>query len=138
MSTYKNKKSVFTLYVISCLLTVLITIGSDVVQVKTQIIYSRNFEIPILSFAMVILAPIVISFILFVKINLQRRIPVWHSRIINTISTVIFCFGIDVVYQPLNFMTFIFDYPATVLVLCLHLCSLVYDFTKNRHHTLVP
>ena len=98
MKDAKNKK---TLYAVVSYALVIIPIVLDMARAYFKVYYSRNFQLPIFTFILAILTPIVVSILVFTKISLQKKVPVQFSEIINIAATVVFAVCAVLFYTPL-------------------------------------
>ena len=78
--------------------------------------------------------PIAVSILLYIKILMQRKMPVWYSRLINAIVIILFIIVVPAFYHPLSWTWFVSTYILTAIVFYLQLCSFTYDifFRKNN------
>ena len=81
-----------------------------------------------------IAVPIAVSILLYIKILMQRKMPVWYSRLINAIVIILFIIVVPAFYHPLSWTWFVSTYILTAIVFYLQLCSFTYDifFRKNN------
>ena len=65
---------------------------------------------------------------------MQRKMPVWYSRLINAIVIILFIIVVPAFYHPLSWTWFASTYILTAIVFYLQLCSFTYDifFRKNN------
>ncbi|NLV87498.1 MAG: hypothetical protein GX025_09855 [Clostridiales bacterium] len=131
----KNAKCNKTLYLLLNLLLVVIVIASGIILRNVNEYYRKMFEMPTGTFILYYAIPIVVSILLFVKLSMQRAIPVSFSKIVNILTTLVFVAGIAVFYIDFvrfGFFIFIAEHPEIVLVFCVQICSLVYDFLPRK------
>ncbi len=118
-----NKNYSMTFYAVINIAAIGLTILMDMVLRAY-----KQFAFPsMLTHALYISIPIVVSILSYIKIIMQNKTPVWFSRLINILVIVLFTVAIIVFYQPLGLGWFISTYILTTFVFYLQLCSLAYD-----------
>lgn len=103
----------------------------DRIQKFLQISYSRNYEMPVYVFFLSILIPVVGSLLFFVKIFFQKKMGSNISKNLNILVTALLIAGIIVFYNPFNFWFFVTNNALLIFIICLQICSFVYDVFLN-------
>lgn len=101
----------------------------DIMQKLLQTSYSKNFEAPVFVFFLSILSPVIVSVLFFVKILFQKKSS---SKVLNSLVTVLLIGGIIYFYNALEFLFFVINNPILTFIVCLQICSLIYDLFLNR------
>lgn len=101
----------------------------DIMQKLLQTSYSKNFETPVFAFFLSILSPVIVSVLFFVKILFHKKSS---SKILNSLVTVLLIGGIIYFYNAFGFLFFVINNPILTFIVCLQICSLVYDLFLNR------
>lgn len=118
-----NKNYSMIVYAVINIVAIGLTILMDVV-LKAY----KQFAFPsMLTYALYISIPIVVSILSYIRIIMQNKTPVWFSRLTNIIVIVLFVIAINVFYHPLGLAWFISTYILTTFVFYLQLYSLAYD-----------
>jgi len=105
----------------------------DKIQNFLQTPYSQNFKMPVYVFFLSILTPVVVSVLFFVKIFFQKKMVSNISKYLNILVTVLLIVGIVVFYKVFNFWFFVTNNSLLTFIICLQICSLVYDVFLNRN-----
>lgn len=121
MKNNKNYSMIF--YAVINIVAIGLTILMDIVLGAY-----KQFAFPsMLTYALYISIPIVVSILSYIKIIMQNKTPVWFSRLINIIVIILFVIAINIFFHPLGLSWFISTYILTTFVFYLQLCSLTYD-----------
>lgn len=105
----------------------------DAMRNLLQTSYSRSFEVPVFVFFLSVLMPVVGSFLFFAKILFQRKMGSNISKGLNILATVLLIVGIIVFYKPFDFWFFTTNNAVLTFIICLQICSLIYDIFLNRY-----
>lgn len=107
----------------------------DTAQKELRAFYARSFDTPVGVFYLSILAPILVSILLFVKIRLQKRMCSRLGRNLNIFAAVLLVGGAIAQYRAFGpLVLFVsMNKPDLSIVICLQVCSLVYDWHLSRN-----
>lgn len=89
--------------------------------------YARSFDAPVAVFYLSIVAPIAVSILFFVKILFQKRMCSRVSRTLNILAAGLLAGGAVVQYHAFGPLFLAMTKPDMSIVICLQICSLVYD-----------
>lgn len=129
----KNKKHYKVLYFISSFAPIIYVILNKA-QNSLQEFYSMNFELPLYFFILSLLTPIIVSVLFCIKILLQKQMVSSFSKNLNIFVTILLIVGIILFYYNKTFdlLFFISTNPMLTFILCLQLCSLIYDLFSRE------
>jgi|GEM_PF-6930988 len=105
----------------------------DKIQKFLQTSYSQNFKMPVYLFFLSILTPVIVSVLFFVKIFFQKKMVSNISKYLNILVTVLLIVGIVVFYKVFDFWFIVTTNSLLTFIICLQICSLVYDVFLNRN-----
>lgn len=96
--------------------------------------YAKSFEAPVGVFYLSILVPVAVSLLFFVKILFQKRMCSRGSRTLNILAAGLLAGGVIVQYHSFGPLFLVVNKPDLSIVICLQICSLVYDryLIRNR------
>lgn len=119
----KKTNHLMVLYGIINIVVIILPIAFAVIQ-KAY----KQFSFPVMPFYYLYMAtPIVISILIFIKIMLQNKMPVWFSRLVNIICIVLFIIVVRIFYHAPGFLYFVSTYNLAAFIFYLQLCSFIYD-----------
>lgn len=124
----RNVKNDMVIYAVVSLAAVAFIIAMDV----TYNAYKQFYSFPKLAIMLYIITPIVVAILSYIKIMMQKRIPIRFSRIINSIAVVLLAIGVIAFYHPLSLFTLITRNLMTTFFFWLQLCALAYDLFFRR------
>ena len=134
----KSNKREKIRYAIVSFATVVIPVMADALRDYIDVMYSRSFMFPLGRFMLAIFVPAVLAVLIFIKVMIQRNMPVRFSRLINVATVGVFILGIVFFYKPVGLLQTILVYPITMLIACFQLCSLAYDLFFQRSFAEQP
>jgi hypothetical protein len=125
------KKNDRVLYSVSSFAPIIYII-LNLAQNSLQTFYSKNYELPLFSFVLSVVIPIIVSVLFYIKILLQKTMVTSFSKNLNILVTILLIAGIIIFYDTFTILYFVTTYPMLTFVFCLQLCSLTYDLFLRK------
>lgn len=135
----KTLKSEMALYAVISFVAVAFVIAMDV----TFYAYKNFHFFPKLAITLYVVTPIFVAILSYIKILMQKRMPLRFSRITNIAVVLLLLIGMIVLYPlflnlilfgtmafipPMGLLALVTRNIMTTFFFCLQVCALVYDF----------